>query len=355
MPFAGNATAMCPPPTSGTSCAPASKAVRLDMFASVEATPPASRGPPPPEEGTAFLPSRVDAFLAHLTTHRSRRTLHSYREELDVVARDARALGLPGDIARWAERDVLALRHAWDGLAPMSLNKRLVVLGGFLAFHGNEIVLTMRERGRLRLPPARRRTVRHVGAEARRAMFGAATPLERAVLALGFGLGLRLSEMAALRLGDVREGVLVVRREPRAGELPLAPAVEREVRAYVAGPRAALVAWARAKGCDDPDPGTLLLHYTRHRLSPYQEDSLGNLLMDLGTRAGVRFSAHDMRRTCATELAEREVAIEVIQEELGHVNLESTRKYVSVRQGELRAALGGYQGEVCEETGKGME
>jgi integrase len=85
----------------------------------------------------------------------------------------------------------------------------------------------------------------------------------------------------------------------------------------------------------------------------YQAKSLAGMLRDHSKAAGVHFSAHDMRRTCATELAERDVAIEDIQDALGHENLESTRKYVQVRQGRLRAAMASYQGAVCGETGGG--
>ena len=130
-------------------------------------------------------------------------------------------------------------------------------------------------------------------------------------------------------------------------------ALEAELRAYIDGPRAVLVKWARLTGLEGEDPDLLLVHYRGGELRPYGIDSLGNLLMDLGARAGVPFSAHDMRRTCATELAERDVAIEVIQDAMGHENLESTRKYVQVRQGRLHAAMDGYQGAVCGETGNG--
>ena len=339
--------------TPATGCTVTAKPGPLDRYISEAMGSPTQRERPADVASDGGLTADIESFLAHLATFRSRRTLHSYREELDVVARDAGALGLPGDIARWTEPDVLALRARWDGLAPTSLNKRLIVLAGLLAFHGNEVVAEMKARGRLLLPLPRRRSVRHVGAGERHLLFAAATPMERAVLALGFSLGLRLSELAALRLDDLRVGELVVRRGGRGWALPLAEPVEREVRAYAEGPRAATVAFARARGCEDPDPGTLLVHYTRHLLAPYQEDSLGNLLMDLGARAGVAFSAHDMRRTCATELAERDVAIEVIQDAMGHENLESTRKYVQVRQGRLHAAMDGYQGAVCGETGNG--
>jgi site-specific recombinase XerD len=80
--------------------------------------------------------------------------------------------------------------------------------------------------------------------------------------------------------------------------------------------------------------------------------SLGNVLMELGAHAGVPFSARDMRRTCATELAERDVAIEVIQDLLGHAKLDTTRRFVQVKRGRLRAAVAGYQGAVCGETGR---
>ena len=68
-------------------------------------------------------------------------------------------------------------------------------------------------------------------------------------------------------------------------------------------------------------------------------------------RLGVRFSPHDMRRAFATELADREVGLEVIQVALGHAKLGTTRDYVQVKQRRLREALDGYQGAVCAAIG----
>ena len=163
---------MCSAPTPATGCAGPAKPGPLDRYTAEGTETPARSSPSVQEVGNGRLAGSIEAFLAHLATFRSRRTLHSYREELDVVARDAGALGLPGDIAQWSEPDVLALRARWDGLAPTSLNKRLIVLAGLLAFHGNEVVAAMRQRGRLLLPLPRRRSVRHVGAGERRRSLG---------------------------------------------------------------------------------------------------------------------------------------------------------------------------------------
>ena len=83
----------------------------------------------------------------------------------------------------------------------------------------------------------------------------------------------------------------------------------------------------------------------------YQAKGLAGLLRNHGKAAGVHFSAHDMRRTFATELADRDVGLEVIQVALGHASLETTRDYVQVKERRLREAMYGYQGAVCAEIG----
>ena len=314
--------------------------------------PVAQAAPPSAAPPSDTLEPLVEAYLRDRATVRSPTTVGHERSDLRAVARAAAELGLPGDVTRWAEPDVLALKAQWGHLAPSTLQWRVGVLGSFLAFHGNDVVQVARRRGRMPLPPARHGPVRVEDEPARRRLNAAARPAMRMALVLGFGLGLRLGELAAARLDDIRDGVLLVRRGKggKGRAVPLGAEVEREVRAYVEGHRARVVARARAAG--GGDPGTILVHMYRGTARSYCSMSLGVSLSALGARLGVRFSPHDMRRTFATELADRGAGLEVVSELLGHEDLETTRRYVMVKPARLRAGTEAHQCAICEEIAR---
>jgi integrase/recombinase XerD len=299
------------------------------------------------------LARSMEAFLLDQEGTRSSKTIQGERYALAAILRDATVLGLPADLSLWTERDVLALRRRWDLLAPATVHGYASALGAFLSFHGNDVVLGMRRRRRLPLPPAKRGIVRVTDEATRRLLFAHADPTQRAAMALGFGLGLRAGEMCALRLEDVRDGNVVVRcgKGGRRRAVPITPAFEEELRAFAAGHRARIIEWARLEGRGAQDPGTLLVQICHRAPRPFTPNALSMSLSQLGRRLGVRFSPHDMRRSFATELADREVGLEVIQVALGHVKLGTTRDYVQVKQRRLREALDGYQGAVCAAVG----
>lgn len=292
----------------------------------------------------------VEAYLADLSTVRAPATVQGARNDLRAIARAAAELGLPGDVRAWTEPDILALRDRFAGLAPCGVQRRVGILGAFLAFHGNDVVLTARRQRRLPLPPARHGPVHIIDEADRRRLYAAARPVQRMALVLGFGLGLRVGELAAVRVDDIRDVGLVVRKGKggKARTVPVGPDVEREVRAFVEGHRARVVARSGAAG----DPGTLLVHLVRGVVRPYSPLSLGASLRALGRRRGVRFSPHDMRRTFATELAARGLGLEAVREVLGHEDIETTRRYVHVGPDRLRAGTEGYQDAICEEMAR---
>lgn len=325
----------------------------LDRFMSDDPQPPAAPSAPPappaPAPGDPLEPL-VEAYLGDLATVRSPATVRGQRNDLKAISRASATLGLPGDIRAWTEPDILALKAQWGDLAPCTLQARVGVLGAFLAFHGNDVVQVARRQRRLPLPPARHGPVHVIDEATRRRLYAAARPVQRMALVLGFGLGLRLGELAAVRVDDIRDVGLVVRKGKggKARTVPVGPDVEREVRAFVEGHRARVVARAAGGG----DPGTLLVHLVKGAVRPYSPLSLGASLRALGRRLGVRFSPHDMRRTFATELAERGAGLEAVREVLGHEDIETTRRYVHVRPERLRAGTEGYQDAICEEIAR---
>ncbi len=74
-------------------------------------------------------------------------------------------------------------------------------------------------------------------------------------------------------------------------------------------------------------------------LVPWTDRGLRYLMAELGERAGVHCHPHRWRHTCATELVESGVPIEVVADMLGHSQLDITRLYWSASSASKTAAL----------------
>ena len=245
-------------------------------------------------------------------------------------------------VAAW--RDHLVAR----GLAPASVAQRVCAVRGLAVALGSDLLVQ-----RVRCPsPGRERPPALSDLELsnllcrpdRRTRIGVR---DRAVLELLARAGLRRSEVARLELGDVREQgrqgdtrrraavapargdqspLEVVVRGSKRGRTRTVPlhseAVDALRRWYASRPQAA--------------EGALFVSLQRRtsarpqRLSP---GAIGDIVARHAEAAGVREdrrTAHALRHTFCTMLAERDVALEVIAELAGHVDVRTTRIYVAV-------------------------
>jgi integrase/recombinase XerD len=158
---------------------------------------------------------------------------------------------------------------------------------------------------------------------------------DRAMLELAYGLGLRVAELAAVRLGDLdtRAGTLLVRRAKNGGQqvLPVPPATLRRVLDYVHQGRPMLLARSKRR-----DRGALLLN---NRGDPISTQMIIIFVRAIAKRAGVWFHAHALRRAIATHLTKGGVSLPAVQKLLGHACLTTTQVYVAVAQEDLRATV----------------
>jgi site-specific recombinase XerD len=143
---------------------------------------------------------------------------------------------------------------------------------------------------------------------------------ERAIFALMYYRGLRVSEIGLFRLEDFRPstGRIFVRRlkGSRGGEYHL---VEAE--------RAALKAWVKKRGAA---PGPLFPSRNHH---PIERTQLWRLMRRYCTAAGIpaeKAHPHALKHSCGTHLSAREKDIVAVQDHLGHASLANTMKYVQV-------------------------
>jgi integrase/recombinase XerC len=158
---------------------------------------------------------------------------------------------------------------------------------------------------------------------------------ERAIVAVLLHTALRLGELAALDLEDVRisarKGVVVVRRGK--GD------AHREVHLN-ADARAALEAWIseRCESFPDTSEHALFLNRTGGRLSARAIDEA---LRGVAAPAGIALSAHVLRHTCLTKLVRAGNDIVLVAEIAGHRRLETTRRYSLPSAADRQAAMEG--------------
>lgn len=220
------------------------------------------------------------------------------------------------------------------GLRPESRRRKIAAIRAFTRWcveegmiKGNDPAIS------IKLPPLDESTRIPPTAQEKDALMDGCTRLRSeyrctmaaAVLACMFFGGLRPSEACALDMIDIdsRAGVLIVQK----GKNNKRREVEMNdtLVAYLA-------LWLVAR---KSDPSVTRLFVTTLR-QPLTYPILRTLFVEIKIAAGLRgathLTAHTLRHWFATELHERKVDIEVIQELLGHANLNTTRGYVHVKR-----------------------
>lgn len=286
--------------------------------------------------------AEVRDFLARSREGRrlSPRTCENYARSLRLFAAWLRRhAGWPGDWTALGSRQlrdyVIELQRTH---ARPSVHNRVSAIRAFLA--------DLRERGAIRSSPAAglalpklpRRLPKLFTEDQASALLdepeGKAssreTPLtraaDRAALELLYGGGLRVSELCALRVGDLDLGTGLARVTGKGGKERVVPVGE----AAVAAARDYL-GLRRGAGRDEP----LLLG---RRGGPAGPRALQRLLKERLRAAGLPMdlSPHKLRHACATHLLANGADLRHVQEQLGHASLSTTQIYTHLTLSKLR-------------------
>lgn len=272
---------------------------------------------PPP------LAAQADAFLAHLARERdySPHTIAAYRRDLADL-REALAAAPSGaaPLDRDAVRAFIAHLTA-RGLSRRAIARKLSALRSFLRFLVREERASAEETPFVPSPKRDGRLPEVLSeSEVLDAIDKAAAdaPRDRAILALLYGAGIRLAELAALDLADVdrrRGDVRVLGKGRRERIVPIGRGAAAALEAYLAERGAAA--------------GALFRNRRGARLSRRGiQRAVARMLARVG-RAG-RFSTHTLRHSFATHLLDRGADLRAVQELLGHASLASTQIYTHV-------------------------
>lgn len=157
----------------------------------------------------------------------------------------------------------------------------------------------------------------------------------RALVEIGYGAGLRVSELVGLQKGSLvsAEDGLWVRvwgKGSRERMVPLGHPAETALRRYLAEGRGALC------GAGGRDPDALFLNA---RGRPLGRTGFWRILKDLAKNAMLDSSQvhpHVLRHSCATHLLEGGASLRVVQEFLGHAQISTTEIYTALDKSRLR-------------------
>ena len=160
-------------------------------------------------------------------------------------------------------------------------------------------------------------------------------PKYRAALGTAYGAGLRVSEVATLKVGDIDSTRMLIRVEHGKG---------RKDRNAMLSPQ--LLELARLWWREGKRRGVMLPHGWlfpgRGCTAPISSRQLHRAVQEAAEVAGIRkrVSPHTLRHSFATHLLEQDVDIRVIQVLLGHSKLETTALYTKVSTRTIHAVAG---------------
>jgi site-specific recombinase XerD len=224
----------------------------------------------------------------------------------------------PGEIT-FQDIDRFISLQSSRGFLPTTINRRLAAVMSLYAFLSDEdaqLVCPVRpHRHHLREP---QRLPRPMQEDDLRRFFAVIdNARDRAMFVLMLRCGLRISEVAGLRLADLyldetHPRLIVSGKSSRERSVYLSPQADRALRAYLDERPAA-------------SSDFVFLSYQRKGLST---TSIHKRLMVYRAQAGIQITAHRLRHSFATDLVNADAAVTSIQKLMGHRWLETTQIYI---------------------------
>ena len=290
------------------------------------------------------MSSEISQFIDFLAFERglSEHTRSAYESDLSQFAAYLVTCGGP-HVGRPSYRDVatediLAFQEEGGkrGLADSTLARRLVAIKVFFAYLRSENLIPVDVADPI-TAGRRGRNLPHELSEAAVASLleapSAATRdglRDRAILELFYACGLRVSELAELKLDALRFDEALVRcfgKGSKVRLVPLGSTAEGVLKRYIAE--------ARPKYNPDPTDATVFLSRSG---SGFSRTRLWGIVKGYSKKAGIgdAVSPHWLRHSFATHMLGNGAPVRVIQEMLGHADIGTTQIYTHVDSGRLR-------------------
>jgi integrase/recombinase XerD len=292
---------------------------------------------PGPDEGRRTFHLELFSDFLRFERGLSDRTVRAYERDVYRLIKSLRE----GGVAEPAEVDVGHLREhvqalSRRGLARSSIRRARSSVRSYFGFLLQEGVIDEDPSVRLDAPRATRSLPDVLSVEEVVRVLEAPEPdhplcwRDRAVLEFHYASGVRVSELADLRLGalDLELGLCTVfGKGSKERVVPVGSAARVAMRRYLRDLRPKL----DRRG----DTDAVFLTW---RGRPLSRMTVWTIVRDNARRAGIdkRVSPHTLRHSCATHLLEGGADLAVVQELLGHADIATTQIYMHVDREYLR-------------------
>ncbi|HMP72949.1 MAG TPA: site-specific tyrosine recombinase XerD [Kiritimatiellia bacterium] len=282
----------------------------------------------------------IDSFLDYLTTEKglSPHTATAYGNDLrpfaDYVSRQK--IGSWNNVRRKHILDYLLDRRE-RGHSPASLARCLVAIRMLMRYMQQEGLLAINMTEAMdapRLWETLPETLSPAEMESLLAAPDLTRPLglrDRAILEIMYAAGLRVSEVASLRLADLHQDAGYIRCLGKGRKERVVP-VGKTALAYIQQYREE-VRPHLARASTSP-----ALFLTR-RGEPLSRKTLWAMIRAYAVKAGIGrpISPHTLRHSFATHLLANQAPLRVIQEMLGHADIATTQRYTHVDHQRLKS------------------
>ena len=281
----------------------------------------------------------IDLYLTYLRDVRrmSPNTVESYARDLALLAEFADKQGSTVESLQRQDLEAFVRQLMSSGLAPRSVARTVACVRGFYRFIAAEQKRDSSPADDLRPPRAWAALPKFLSLEEVDRLLEQPDPStarglrDKALIEVLYATGLRVSELIALRAGDLNldEGYLTcIGKGDKQRMVPLGHEAADWVRRYIREGRPSLL---RKKSSpwlfvNARDGGSL------------SRVGFWKVLKEYGIKAGITrdLSPHVLRHSFATHLLERGADLRMIQMMLGHADLSTTQIYTHVLEARLR-------------------
>ena len=290
-----------------------------------------------PDPARRFWLEGFRDFLSLEAGH-SANTVENYLRDLRRLAEFAEARGLagPAELTRPILREfVFALKDL--GLSAATIRRHVSAVRTYFGFLVGEGIVQEDPSDRLESPRLGRSLPDTLSVAEIEALLGAPSidePLgwrDRALLELGYGAGLRVSELCGLGLTDLvlSEGLVrVLGKGSKERLVPIGRSVLGSVSVYLHTLRPKLDRGASKQRV-----------FLNNRGQPLSRVGAWGIVKRAARRAGIAktVTPHTLRHSFATHLLEGGADLRAVQEMLGHADLSTTQIYTHVDREYLRS------------------
>lgn len=282
----------------------------------------------------------IDAFLDHLTVERglASNTRIAYRADLAQFTDFLQRRGIEHLNAAQRQHITEYLLHRRKGgLSARSLSRHLAAIRMFCRFLSREKLLAMDVTQTIDSPKLWRtlpHTLDYGEVERLLAVPNTRTKLglrDRAMLEFMYATGLRVSEVAHIKLGDITFEAGFLRSVGKGNKeriVPIGKHAIEWVQRYLHEARGSL---AKAENLGEVFLST--------RGKPLSRKTIWVLIKKYARRAGItkNITPHTLRHSFATHLLDGGADLRVVQDLLGHSDVATTQRYTHVSKQRLRA------------------